>query len=399
MRILIVGTTYYPSLNGQSIFTVNLAEGLVKHGHQVTVLFPDGRTNSKWRNGVQLEAVGSIDLSFIHTDSFVPVFFGNEVRRIFDSFQPEIVHIQDHYPLSKLVLDQAKKRGIKVMGTNHFSPDNLTPYIPGASGLKPLYNRVLWNWMIQIYNRLDMVTAPSRSAVDLILKNGLTVPAFPLSCGADLTRFYPNPSLDRTACRLSYGLDPNKTIFLFVGRLDKEKKIDLWLEALSLIQRDDIQLAIAGNGAEMEELMALAKEFKLANRVRFINYVRNEEVNSLLNSADVFVLASESESLSIASLEAMACGLPLLLADAFALPDLVTPEINGYLFKPNNAEDAAHYMALLADHPERREAMGHASYEKAQLHDLRNTVLQYISLYEKLLVVPSTILDFNRLSI
>ncbi len=382
MRILIAGTTYYPSLNGQAIFTTNLAEGLARRGHRVAVLFPESHAFRGERNGVQLEAVGSISLSFVHPDSFIPVFFGKRVRGVFESFQPEVVHIQDHYPLSQLLVDEAKKRGLKIIGTNHFSPDNLTPYLPGATRLKPLYNRVLWSWMMGVYNRLDTVTAPSHSAVDLILKNGLMVPAFPLSCGADLTRFYPDPSIDRTACRLKYGLDPNKTIFLFVGRVDKEKRIDVWLEALHRIPRDDIQLAIAGNGAAIHEVTALARKLELGERVRFTNYVRNEELNSLLNSADVFVLASVSESLSIASLEAMACGLPLLLTDAFALPDLVTPGVNGYLFKPDDAEDAARYMALLADHPERWQAMGKASREKAQAHSLENTIRRYEALYQ-----------------
>lgn len=382
MRILIAGITYYPYLNGQAVFTVNLAEGLVRRGHQVIVLFPESDTFSKERNGVRLEAVGSINLSLIHPDSFLPIFFGKKVHRVFESFQPEVVHIQDHYPLSQLVVDEAKKRRLKIIGTNHFSPDNLTPYIPGASKLKLLYDRILWHWMMRVYNRLDVVTAPSRSAVDLILKNGLSVPAFPLSCGADLKRFYPDPTIDRTACRLKYGLDPNKTIFLFVGRVDKEKRIDIWLEALRYMQRDDIQLAIAGTGAAMNEITALAKKLKVIGRVRFTNYVRNEELNSLLNSADIFVLASISESLSIASLEAMACGLPLLLSNAFALPDLVTPGVNGYLFKPLDAKDAARYMALLADHPEQWEAMGKASREKAKYHSLENTIQRYEAVYK-----------------
>ena len=384
MRILIAGTTYYPALNGQAIFTINLAEGLAKRGHQVTVLFPEGRDAGTSRNKVQLEAVGSISLTAVHTDTFVPVFFRKRVRCIFDAFQPEVVHIQDHYPISKVVVDEAKKRGRKIIGTNHFSPISLTPYIPAFPGLMPFYDRSLWKWMMSVYNQLDIVIAPSRSAVDLMLKNGLKVRAHPLSCGTDLTHFHPDPSIDQKACRLKYGLDPDKIIFLFVGRVDEEKRIEVLLQAISYVNRDNVQLAVAGNGAVLKELTALAKKLNLGSRVRFTNYVRNEDLHSLLNSADVFTMASEFESLSIASLEAMSCGLPLLLANASALPDLVTPGVNGYLFKPGNAEDAARCMEMLADCKDLRVRMGQASVIKAQSHNLENTLQEYEKFYESL---------------
>ena len=384
MRILIAGTTYYPALNGQAIFTINLAEGLAKRGHQVTVLFPESHNFSRRRNGVQLEAVGSMSLTFIHTGTYVPVFFGKRVRRVFDSFQPEVIHIQDHYPLSKFVVNEAKTCGLKIIGTNHFSPINLTPYMPALPRLMPFYDRNLWNWMMRVYNRLDLVTAPSRSAVELMLEKGLKVPAFPLSCGTDLTHFHPDSSIDRVACRLKYGLNPDKTIFLFVGRVDQEKRIDVLLQALQHVKRDDIQLAIAGNGAALRELKSLARKLNLGNLVRFTNYVRNEELHSLLNSVDVFMMASDHESLSIASLEAMACGLPLLLADASALADLVAPGINGYLFKPGDAKDAACYMEMLTDQRDQRNAMGKASLIKVQSHRLENTIQAYENFYQSL---------------
>lgn len=385
MRILIAGTTYYPSLNGQAIFMVNLAEGLVRHGHQVTVLYPQSRNSSEMRNGVQLEGVESLSLAVAHEDSYVTLFPRNTVRRVFDSFQPQAIHIQDHYPLSKAVIDEAKARGLKIIGTNHFSPDNLTPYLPAASALKGFYHRALWSWMMRIYNQLDVVTAPSHSAVDLMLQNGLKVPAFPLSCGTNLSHFHPDSTIDRTACREKYGIDPNKTVFLYVGRVDKEKRIDILLHSLHHVKRDDIQLAIAGNGAALNEMMSLAKQLNLGQRVRFTNYVRNEELHSLLNSADVFIMASESESLSIASLEAMACGLPLLLANASALPDLVTPGLNGYLFTPSDAQDAAHYMELLTEQAGQRKEMGKASLEKAKFHSLEHTIEEYEKFYQSLL--------------
>src|SRR5512139_2408804 len=119
MRVLIAGTTYYPALNGQSVFTTNLAEGLARAGHEVAVLFPEDRESSRVRNRVQLETAGSLSLRFIHKDTFLPLALGR-VRPLFETFRPDVLHIQDHYPLSAAALRQARRLGIKVLGTNHF---------------------------------------------------------------------------------------------------------------------------------------------------------------------------------------------------------------------------------------------------------------------------------------
>lgn len=383
MRILISSTTYYPALNGQAIFTVNLAEGLAKHGHEVVVVYPseEGKAYSRVRKGVRLETLNSLSLSFLHPDSFAPLPSPKRIRKILDDFKPDIVHIQEHHPMSRSMVFEAKKRKIKTVGTNHFMPENLAPYIPGLSKIKPLYNWIMWNWMLEVYNRLDVVTTQSRVAADIVRAQGLRVPVFPASCGIDLTRFRPDPSVDRLACRARYGLDPKRTIFLFVGRVDKEKRLDVLLRAFQYLKRDDIQLAIAGSGAALNELQALAKKINLGERVRFTGFI-HENLHVLLNSADVFTMPSEAELLSIASLEAMACGRPLLLANAVALPELVTQGVNGYLFKPGDSQDAARYMELLASQPERWDAMGKVSVEKAKYHGLENTILRYEALYK-----------------
>ena len=382
MRILICGTTYHPALNGQAIFTINLAEGLAKQGHEVTVVYPsdEGRAYSRIRKGVRLETTDSLSLSFIHPDSFVPLPSRKRIRQILDDFQPDIVHIQDHYPTCRSMVLAAKKRKLKIVGTNHFMPENLAPYIPGLSKIKPLYNWILWNWMLEVYNRVDVVTTQSRIAADIVRAQGLRVPVFPASCGIDLSRFHPDPSVDRLACRARYGLDPDRTIFLFVGRVDKEKRLDVLLRAFQYIKRDDIQLVIAGSGAALNDYQALAKSLNLGDKVRFTGFI-HENLHVLLNSADIFTMPSEAELLSIASLEAMACGRPVLLADAVALPDLVTQGVNGYLFKPGDSQDAARYMELLASQPERWEEMGKASVEKSQYHGLENTIKRYEALY------------------
>ena len=165
MNILISGTTYYPSMNGQAIFTVNLAEGLAARGHAVTVLYPSDRQQA-YRSDAQrasrLEHVRSIQLSRFHPNAWMPIRFAQ--RRFGDlrHGRPDVLHIQDHYLPSGLMVQEAEGRGVRIMGTNHFMPENVAPYFPGACAIKPLFNWLLWKGMLHIYNRTEVVTAQSR---------------------------------------------------------------------------------------------------------------------------------------------------------------------------------------------------------------------------------------------
>jgi 1,2-diacylglycerol 3-alpha-glucosyltransferase len=387
MRILIAGVTYYPAPNGQARATVNLAEGLARLGHDVMMMLPSDRkaAYSEERNGVLMRGLKSINLKIWHPDAYYSPFPNRSIRALFDEFRPEIVHIQDHYPLTRYVAITARRRGIKVVGSNHFMPENLAPYLPGYTQLKPAYDWILWHWLLETYNRLDAVVAPSETAADMLRAQGIRAPVFPISGGISLERFYPDSSVDRKICRERYGLDPSRKIFFFVGRIDEEKRLDVILRALRRLNRDDIQFCVAGHGAALGKLKRLAQELQLGDLVHFTGFVPNEDLPCLINSLDVFVMPSEAELLSIASLEAMACGCPILAANAVALPELVTDGVNGYLFRPGDDADAVRCMEKLADHPELWAEMGAVSIERAQPHGLEAILKRNEALYEMVL--------------
>lgn len=387
MRILIAGTANYPAMNGQATFTETLTEGLAARGHEVISIFPSEKKSaySTLRNGVHVEAIRSINATLIHPEAYFSLFSQSAVRKIIKSYHPQIIHIQDHFPVGYDVVQVAKKFGIHMIGTNHFMPENLAAYVPLLSSMKPVYDKLMWGFMLNVYNHLDVATAQSKASAALMRARGLRIPVFPVSCGIDLGRFKPLPGFDRNTFRARYGIATDKTIFLFVGRVDPEKRLDVLLHALRLLNRADIQLVIAGRGAEFESLKSLASKLELGNRVLFTGFIPAEDLPALFNCGDIFTMPSEAELLSIATLEAMACGLPVLLANAVALPELAVNDENGYLFRPGDPADAAEKMALLADHPERWPAMGAASREKANYHGLDYVLKQYETLYSNLL--------------
>jgi len=222
MRVLIAGQTYYPAYNGQSIFTTNLAEGLVRRGHEVLVIRPSltGPPERNNRHGVQIEAIRSVQLNFLHPDVYYTPFPGDAVRSIFRKFKPDIAHIHDHYPISQAVYRNTRRIGIKVVGTNHFMPENATPYLPWAASLKPIYDWLLWHWVFNLYNSLDVATAPSKTAVSIVHKSGLKAPTYAISCGINQDHFHLDTDINQRAWRQSFGLNPDSVTVLFVGRVD-----------------------------------------------------------------------------------------------------------------------------------------------------------------------------------
>lgn len=386
MRILITGTTYPPCFNGQSIFTGHLAEGMAKKGHHVRALFPSHLIKPFLTNvsGVECQGIRAFDVGF-HVDVYYSLFPQTAIHSAFSDFKPDIVHIHDHFPLSAMIANEARKKGLKVVGTNHFLPENWAPYFPWSI-LPPRFSeKVLWAWVRSIYDRLDMVTSPSKTAAGIIKSIGLKAPVTPISCGVDLNTFNTHYREQRQQIRQMYGLPLDKPVMAFVGRLDGEKKLDVILKAIQLSGCDQLHILVVGKGAAQEEIKKLVADLGLTGRAHFPGFIASEDLPKALNAVDIFTMPSEAELLSIATLEAMGCGLPVLAANSRALPELVDQEVNGYLFTPSDPQDAASYIRKFIQSPARWPEMGEASLKKVQPHSIENTYNQYEKIYLDLL--------------
>jgi 1,2-diacylglycerol 3-alpha-glucosyltransferase len=403
MRVIIVSQTYSYG-NGQASFTIHLAESMAQHGHQVLVIAPAERMKSyaTYQNGVRIEKVAALHLSILHPTMYVTPFPRHRIQQIFHEFQPDVVHIQDHYFLCNAAVNQARRMQIPLIGTNHFLPENLLPIFRKYPAIRHLFSIPLWKMMLFVFNKLDLAATPSRTAARILNEQKIRTPVRAISNGVDTNRFRPDPDTDRIGIRRTYNLSPDHTLFLYVGRLDGEKGLDTLLDAVSILPGDDFQLAIGGHGLYEPALRKQAQALGLEGRVVFIGFVEPDQLPALYNSADIFVMPSPQELQSIATLEAMACGKPILAANGRALPELVEPDVNGYLFQPAQPEDAARKMHQLMEEAEKWSAMGQASFERSQGHSLQNTITHYEEQYrmatEKIRVEERNIAITNKVS-
>ena len=181
---------------------------------------------------------------------------------------------------------------------------------------------------------------------------------------------------------MKYGV-PRRPTIAYVGRLDKEKNLDVLVRALPRVRRriSDAQLMLVGTGDQRHRLESLAARLGVADALICTGFVDDADLPAGYAAADVFVNAGTAELQSLVTLEAMATGLPVLGAEASALPHLVHHEDNGFLFPPgDHGTLAEHLVTVLSDHT-RAKAMGVRSRALAEEHDIARTVAAFEQLY------------------
>jgi phosphatidylinositol alpha 1,6-mannosyltransferase len=254
-------------------------------------------------------------------------------------------------------------------------PENLVAYSPIPRVLQRAFRAVAWRDLGRVFGKADVVTAPTPRAVELLVRHAGLRDAFPVSCGIDLERYQAVPHTPGDVPTV-----------LFVGRLDPEKRVDELIKAFAgLPAGTHARLEIVGDGARREEWTALATDLGVADRVRFRGFVSDEELLEAYAAADLFCMPGVAELQSLVTLEAMAAGLPVVAANAMALPHLVRPGRNGWLYTPGDvAELTTRLAALLGDRATRRR-MGTASREIVAEHAIDATLSRFVGIYEQVL--------------
>lgn len=142
----------------------------------------------------------------------------------------------------------------------------------------------------------------------------------------------PDSVPDRDAARAALDLPSEGAIVAGAGRWVADRGFDALVRAMEDVwtSEPDTTLALAGGGPEQDELHRLARESRCPERVRLLGLVADPAV--AMAAADVFVVPSRRGGTSMAAMEAMAMGVPVLLRDTGGLPELIDPDLSGMLF-------------------------------------------------------------------
>ena len=379
LTILIAADTYPPHVNGAAQFGYRLAKGMTARGHDVHVLACRPGKGPSYSEFSDEATVHRLRSHSVPTHEYFRVTFPWEIKKeiglLFDRIQPDVVHIQSHYMIGEHVLYEAVKRGIRVVATNHFMPENLNPFLPFPQWFKDIMGRISWRDMGKVMGQADVVTTPTPLAAKAMHQHAFLRKVLPLSNGIDAAAYElgPDETVERHASPTA----------LFVGRLAEEKHVDVLIDAVAKTPKDlDIHLEIVGGGEVRPALEAQVARLGLTDRVRFLGLASDADLRRAYITADVFCMPGTAELQSLVTLEAMSASTPVLLANAMALPHLVRDGENGYLFTPNDSDDLAAKLARVFSLPaHEREAMGKTSREMVENHGIARTLQTFEDIY------------------
>ncbi len=379
LTILIAADTYPPHVNGAAQFGYRLAKGMTARGHNVHVLACRPGKGASYSEFSEEATVHRLRSHSVPTHEYFRITFPWEIKKeiglLFDRIQPDVVHIQSHYMIGEHVLYEAVKRGIRVVATNHFMPENLNPFLPFPQWFKDIVGRISWRDMGKVMGQADVVTTPTPLAAKAMHQHAFLRKVLPLSNGIDAANYElrPDEMVERHASPTA----------LFVGRLAEEKHVDVLIDAVAKTPKDlDIHLEIVGGGEVRPALEAQVARLGLTDRVRFLGMASDADLRMAYITADVFCMPGTAELQSLVTLEAMSASTPVLLANAMALPHLVRDGENGYLFTPNDSDDLAAKLASVFSLPSHElAAMGKTSREMVENHGIARTLQTFEDIY------------------
>jgi glycosyltransferase involved in cell wall biosynthesis len=379
MRILIGADTFSPDVNGSATFARSLAAGLAARGHDVHVMAPAKRgkvgTFTEEHVGQQLTVHRIYSWRWLPHPwlrFMLPWRVKANAERIVNAIKPDVIHFQSHIVVGRGLATAAKKHGIRLVGTNHTMPENMVQHVR-------VLPRFLLGWLTGIqwasarkwFKMADEITAPTRRAADFFERHTGLTNVHAISCGIDSSAY-------------TADFSPREgNIVTFLGRLDEEKHVDELLTAVTKLDPElDVQVQIVGDGEVKRQLEAKARDLGIADRTTFTGKVSYEELRAALTRTTVFGMPSRAELQSIATMEALASGLPVVAADAMALPHLVHPGENGYLYEPGDVDAMAGYLTkVLTAPPAELTRLKKGALKTVKAHDIETTLDTFEALY------------------
>lgn len=297
-----------------------------------------------------------------------------ELKRLIDSFAPDIVHAFFMYSclLASLSLRLSRRRPVFVC--QEFSP-------PGEILREVALGPVKKSLLKLAYRRADRVVTVSRAVAETFLKDGFLKDAGKgvfIHDGLDLERLDSLPP--KETLRETLGLEGDAVYAVFVGSLVERKGVSYLIDAFRGIAEPRARLLIVGDGPLQAALEARAAD---DSRIAFLGYRRNGA--EYIKASDIFVLPSLYEGLPNVVIEAMAVGTPVVAARVCGVPELVEDRISGLLVPPADAgalRDAIRELA--ADGMLRRGLSGKAR-ERAGHFSIGRMIEDYETLYASLL--------------
>ncbi len=386
MRIGIFTETFLPQINGVVTSVCNTSK-LLSRKHEISVFTVGNRLRERFYerfNGYDVYRFRSIVFApYPEYRMFVP---SPGIWKLMIKKNLDVIHARSTVSLGLVAKKLARRFGRPIIGTFDTPISDYVFYLPLIGRLNParqFMSDLARKYTIWFYNHCDLVTAPSAITKKQLIAMGVKKPIEVLSNGVDVSLYSPEKRNENFRCRLCPDGEP---LIIHVGRITREKNVLILLKAAKILaeEGEKFRLMVAGRGPALDELKVYSRENGLEDVVLFAGFVPDQELPKYYASSDFFVTASPVETQGIVILEAMASGLPVIGADAGAIPELVKRE-NGFLFNAENPKMLAEKIRILLRDSHLRKKMGRNSISMVMKHSIKNVAEKLERLYQDMI--------------
>lgn len=353
MKIAYVSDCYWPRVNGVSVSVQTFAESLRARGHEVLIFCPRYPDDGLYVDKPHLMRLSSVRSFFSKEDrSTHPLAFAEMLPEL-DAFAPDVIHVQTEFAFGNLGRVYAKLRGYPVVSTCHTHwEEYFEHYVPAVpSRVTRAAARAV---MKSAYRRDAEIVVPTQRIARVLRDYGIRKPLTLIPTGVDPDFFVADPGRDERVLgdllkrfpRLERG--PR---LLFVGRIGQEKNIEFLFPVLKSIlsRHPQASLLLVGDGAQRPSIQRAAEEAGLGDVCLFAGFLPREDLPSVYAAVDVFVFPSKTETQGLVTIEAMACGTPVVAIGEMGTADVMAGDNGGFMVKDDPHEFASRVLDLLDD--------------------------------------------------
>jgi 1,2-diacylglycerol 3-alpha-glucosyltransferase len=367
MRIAYFTDTYHPQINGVVQAISDFEVELKKRGHEIFIFYP------KTKGGIS-------DRYHIPVPSFTfpkykeyraPLMTLRLISRT-RKINPDIIHVQTPASIGfgGMLVAKALEKPL-VMHYHTLMPEYFSYFLGRfykLESVKSVSQRLIWKYTKFLYNKADLILVPSQSIKELLLKHGIRKEIIVL----------PNPVKLSAHKKLSHkGIN-----ILHVGRLCKEKSIDVVLRAFKKIEQPGINLIITSDGPDRKRLENLAKNLKIKN-IKFTGYLPRHELDKIYATSDIFVSASRTETFGLVFIEAFKFGVPVVCFPALGAKDVVQDGLNGLFAR--TADEMAEKIKTLIEDKNMRAKLSHGAKKSVPQYSVEKITKDLEKIYSSLL--------------
>jgi glycosyltransferase involved in cell wall biosynthesis len=288
----------------------------------------------------------------------LPLALPAHVKRDLKEFNPNVVHISSPDIVGHRAVTWARRHKIAAVASVHTRFDTYCAYY-GLQFLEPLARGI----MRRLYHRCEVVLAPAQSTAAILRAQRMNRDISIWARGIDREQF--NPERRDMDWRRAQGIADDEMVIAFLGRVVMEKGLDVFVDAVRAFGTFGLKhrVLVIGEGPARPWF-----EEQLPDAI-FTGELTGNDLARALASADIFLNPSITEAFGNVTLEAMACALPVIAADATGATNLVRPGLTGTLVDGTEPDEFAEALAAYARDPELRRRHGEAGLEAAKRMD------------------------------